>query len=136
MSKIENAGKFIPAGDTVFRVQENYKAPRVLEIAEDGNGAVKSYRCTDGTFSPEEVVPARAFNDNSLAQLFLESPKTHVFIRPNSDAGVWQYSVEVENSDGFWLIDMAIAENSYYYDSIPQEKRRPAGEARIPKLTK
>lgn len=42
MFKIENAGKFIPAGDTVFRVQENYKATRVLEIAEDRNGAVKS----------------------------------------------------------------------------------------------
>lgn len=44
MSKIENAGEFIPAGDTVFRVQENYKATRVLEIAEDGNDEVKSYR--------------------------------------------------------------------------------------------
>lgn len=103
MPKIENTEKSIAAGDTVFRVQENYKATHVLEIIEDGNGVVKAYRCTDGTFAPGEVVQARKFNDNSLVQLFLESPKTRVFIRPNSDAGVWQYSVEVENSDGFWL---------------------------------
>lgn len=115
MSKIENAGKSIAAGDTVFRVQENYKATRVLEIVEDGNGAVKSYRCTDGTFSPTEVVPAREFNDNSLVQLFLESPKTRVFIRPNSDAGVWQYSVEVENSDGFWLDSFPTEEEAKDY---------------------
>lgn len=48
-----------------------------------------------------------------------------------------QWSIDVmQNGSDFWLIDMAMAENSYYYDSIPQEKRRPAGEKWIPKLTK
>lgn len=115
MSKIENSGKSIAAGDTVFRVRENYKATHVLEIIQDGNGAVKAYRCTDGTFAPEEVVQAREFNDNSLVQLFLESPKTRVFIRPNNDAGVWQYSVEVENSDGFWLDSFPTEEEAKDY---------------------
>lgn len=66
MSKIENAGKPIAAGDTVFRVQESHKATHVLEIIEGGNGTVKAYRCTDGTFAPGEVVQAREFNDTRL----------------------------------------------------------------------
>ena len=32
MSKIENAGKFIAAGDTVFRVQENYGSSNFMVV--------------------------------------------------------------------------------------------------------
>ena len=46
-----------------------------------------------------------------------------------------QWSIDVMlNGDDFWLIDMAIAENSFYYDSIPIEKRIKSEENWIPKL--
>ena len=46
-----------------------------------------------------------------------------------------QWSVDIMlNGDDLWLIDMAIAENSAFYDCVPEEKRRPAKENWIPKL--
>ena len=40
-----------------------------------------------------------------------------------------QWSIDVmQNGDEFWLIDMALAENSAYYDKIPAELRRPVEE--------
>ena len=34
--------------------------------------------------------------------------------------------MQVEND--FYLIDMALAENSFYYDSVPKELRKPSSE--------
>lgn len=41
--------------------------------------------------------------------------------------GQWSVDImQVENN--FYLIDMALAENSFYYDSVPKELRKPATE--------
>lgn len=46
-----------------------------------------------------------------------------------------QWSIDVmQNGDEFWIIDMAPAENSYFYDSVPPELRRPVKENWLPRL--
>jgi hypothetical protein len=46
-----------------------------------------------------------------------------------------QWSVDImQNGDDFWLIDMAVAESSAFYDHVPQELRRPMPEDWIPRL--
>lgn len=46
-----------------------------------------------------------------------------------------QWSIDVmQNGDGFWLIDMAVAERSFFYDRVPLELRRPTAENWLPKL--
>ena len=47
-----------------------------------------------------------------------------------------QWSVDImQNGDDFWIIDMALAENSALSECIPPEKRRISGENWIPKLS-
>lgn len=46
-----------------------------------------------------------------------------------------QWSVDVmQSGDGFYLIDMALAENSAFYDSVPRELRRPSRENWLPTI--
>ena len=49
-------------------------------------------------------------------------------------AGQWSIDV-MQNGGDFWLIDMALAEQSAFYDRVPPELRRPTKEDWIPKLT-
>lgn len=46
-----------------------------------------------------------------------------------------QWSIDVmQNGDDFWLIDMALAENSAFYDCVPMALRHPSVENWIPRL--
>ncbi len=46
-----------------------------------------------------------------------------------------QWSIDVmQNGDDFWLIDMALAENSAFYDCVPTALRRPSKENWLPEL--
>ena len=46
-----------------------------------------------------------------------------------------QWSIDImQNGDDFWIIDMALAENSAYYDCVPEAKRKPSEENWIPSL--
>lgn len=49
-----------------------------------------------------------------------------------------QWSIDVmQNGDEFWLIDMALAENSFYYKNcVPEVLRRPTKENWLPSLPK
>ena len=41
----------------------------------------------------------------------------------------------MQNGDDFWVIDMAVAENSFYYQEVvAPEDRRPLPENWLPKL--
>lgn len=48
--------------------------------------------------------------------------------------GQWSLDV-MQNGDDFWLIDMALAENSAFYESVPVELRNPTEENWIPKIS-
>lgn len=46
-----------------------------------------------------------------------------------------QWSIDImQNGDDFWIIDMALAENSAYYDCVPEAERKPSREDWIPIL--
>lgn len=47
-----------------------------------------------------------------------------------------QWSIDImQNGDEFWIIDMAKAENSTFYDSVPEKLRNRSNESWIPQLT-
>lgn len=48
-------------------------------------------------------------------------------------SGQWSLDV-MQEGDDFYLIDMALAENSAFYDSVPAALRRPSEENWIPRL--
>ena len=52
----------------------------------------------------------------------------------NRLTGQWSMDVMLSGND-FYIIDMALAEESYYYQSIPLEDRRPSKQNWIPKLS-
>lgn len=46
-----------------------------------------------------------------------------------------QWSIDImQNGDDFWIIDMALAENSAFYDCVPEHLRKPSREDWIPML--
>ena len=46
-----------------------------------------------------------------------------------------QWSIDVmQNGDDFWIIDMALAENSAFYEYVPEKLRNPSEENWIPQL--
>ena len=46
-----------------------------------------------------------------------------------------QWSVEImQNGKDFYIIDMAIAENSAFYDNVPKSLRNPKEENWLPKI--
>lgn len=55
-------------------------------------------------------------------------------ILPNLDLrGQWSIDV-MQNGDDFWIIDMALAENSAFYSCVPEHLRKPSREDWIPAL--
>lgn len=47
--------------------------------------------------------------------------------------GQWSLDV-MQNGDDFWIIDMALAENSAFYDVVPKELQAPSEENWLPQL--
>lgn len=46
-----------------------------------------------------------------------------------------QWSIDVmQNGDDFWIIDMAVAENSAFYECVPKELRKKSEENWLPKI--
>ena len=63
--------------------------------------------------------------------------KTMTLLESNSEdrlTGQWSMDVMLSGED-FYIIDMALAEESYYYQSIPLEERRVSKQNWIPKLS-
>lgn len=56
-------------------------------------------------------------------------------IIPNINlTGQWSLDI-MQNGDTFWIIDMAVAETSAFYNKVPVEKRRPIVENWLPDLS-
>lgn len=55
-------------------------------------------------------------------------------ILPGLDlSGQWSIDI-MQNGDDFWIIDMALAECSAFYETVPESLRKPTKENWIPKL--
>ncbi len=53
----------------------------------------------------------------------------------NTDNMSGQWSIDImQNGDEFWLIDMALAENSAFYDCVPKSLRKKSEENWLPIL--
>lgn len=65
-----------------------------------------------------------------------ERVRSHIeSILPDLDLhGQWSIDI-MQNGEEFWLIDMAIAENSAFYECVPKKLRNPRQENWIPKLS-
>lgn len=109
---------------------ENYWKPEVMQkrFAEcRGNGIDDKHDAVTYMMNMERL--CRRYEDNR------QKVCDHIAeILPDLDlSGQWSIDVMM-NGDSFWLIDMAIAENSAYYNSVPKEKRIRSSENWIPAL--
>lgn len=57
----------------------------------------------------------------------------HILDNENSLNGQWAIDI-MQNDDEFWLIDMALAENSAYYNCVPKSLRKKSKENWLPTL--
>ena len=109
---------------------ENYWKPEVMEkrFSENrGDGIDDKHDSVTFLLNKERL--CKRYEDNK--EKVIEEIKK---ILPDLNLkGQWSIDIML-NGDDFWLIDMAIAENSFYYDSIPIEKRIKSEENWIPKL--
>lgn len=117
--------------DEVLSV-ENYWKPEVMtaRFAERrGNGIDDKHDAVTYAMNMERL--CRRYEDNKKAVC------DHIAeILPSLNlSGQWSIDVMM-NGDDFWLIDMAVAENSTYYESVPEAKRIPSDENWIPQLPK
>jgi hypothetical protein len=109
---------------------ENYWKPEVMQrrFAEGrGNGIDDKHDAVTYMMNMERL--CRRYEDNK------QKVCNHIAeILPDLDlSGQWSIDVMMNGND-FWLIDMAIAENSAYYSSVPEEKRIKSSENWIPAL--
>lgn len=63
----------------------------------------------------------------------LENLKT-LLQNVNGLTGQWSIDI-MQNDDEFWLIDMALAETSAFYNCVPRQLRNPTKENWIPKMS-
>lgn len=76
----------------------------------------------------EETLMSRYHENKDRVQAHIES------ILPDLDLkGQWSIDV-MQNGDEFWLIDMGLAENSAFYNCVPEHLRNPSKENWIPQL--
>lgn len=93
--------KKVKCVSTLLRKSQNYKPTSVLEIIEDKDTHAIFFRCTDGLFYHDALcMPMPA---EKLADIYLKSKNTQVYIDYNKEIGQWLYSVVVADSDAFWL---------------------------------
>lgn len=80
------------------------------------------------TFSAhEDVMMARYMQNKETIMQHIETD-----ILPWLDLpGQWSLDI-MQNGDDFWMIDMAPAEQSFFYDRVPPELRRPSEEKWLP----
>lgn len=115
--------------DEVLSV-ENYWKPEVMmpRFAEGrGNGIDDKHDAITYAMNVEKLCARYEDNKKAVCEHIAE-------ILPGLNlSGQWSIDVMM-NGDDFWLIDMAVAEESAYYESVPADKRIKSKENWIPQL--
>ena len=88
-------------GDYVLIKTQNLKQTHVLSVIASEDGKTATIHCTDGDFAHTQL--STVIPNDKIAEKYIKDPKTRVFINHNDELGEWLYSVEVADSDGFWL---------------------------------
>ena len=87
--------KKVKCGSTLLRKSQNYKPTSVLEIIEDKDTHAIFFRCTDGLFYHDALcMPMPA---EKLADIYLKSKNTQVYIDYNKEIGQWLYTFPSRN---------------------------------------
>lgn len=76
----------------------------------------------------EETLMKRYYANKDTVQAHVEAILPALNLK-----GQWSIDV-MQNGEDFWIIDMALAENSAFYNYIPEHLRRPSKENWIPQL--
>lgn len=77
----------------------------------------------------EPVLMKRYFNNKDKVLKYVQE----LINKTEGLSGQWSIDI-MQNGEEFWLIDMAIAENSAFYDCVPKKLRKPQPENWIPIL--
>lgn len=91
---------------------------------------------SDSPHQRHDYVTYSAHEDVMMARYKANAPKVVAHIE--HDILPWldlpgQWSLDImQNGDDFWMIDMAPAEQSFFYDRVPPELRRPSEEKWLP----
>ncbi len=103
-------------GDIVLIKNRKYQATTVLGITQNEDNTSITFRCTDGNYSNDEL--AWKISHEDLEKLFISDKDTRVFINHNDETGGWLYSVQVEDSDGYWLASFETEEDAMQYIKV------------------
>lgn len=98
--------KKLQVNDLVW-VPEARQNGRITEIEKDAQSNDLFFRIrmdhpeNGSLFHHTAVQPSKSLNE--IVAFYLKDPQTKVFIKHNDELGEWLYSVEVIDSDAFWL---------------------------------
>jgi len=98
--------KKLQVNDLVW-VPEARQNGRITEIEKDAQSndlflrIRLDYSENGSLFHHTAIRPSKSLNE--IVAFFLNDPQTKVFIKHNDELGKWLYSIEVVDSDAFWL---------------------------------
>ena len=127
---------------TEYRVFADFDTDEVLSVANYWDPAVMEKRFSQGSDadSPHmkhDYVTYLARKDALLAEFDANKGKvaeeTGRLLPDVKLSGQWSIDIMQEGKD-FYLIDMALAESSAYYDTVPEAKRRRTPENWLPEI--
>jgi len=103
----------VQVGDTVLIKSKKYQATTVLGITWDKHDGSLTFRCTDGTYCSDDLF--NQMSHEELEKRFIADKDTRVFINHNDETGEWLYSVQVVDSDGYWLNSFVTEQEAIQY---------------------
>ena len=128
---------------TEFRVFVDFDTNRVLSVVNywDEKTMLNRFEEKRDNHDVHDLITFKA-NLSKLNARFekykdIVKEKTMVLLESKSQnrlTGQWSMDIMLSGND-FYIIDMALAEESYYYQSVPLEDRRPSKQNWIPKLS-
>lgn len=127
---------------TEYRAFVDFDTKEILGIHPYWDKDIMMERFTGYEDSKDPVMVHDAviykMHENTLYQRYEENKslvlkKLETLLQENIDlTGQWSIDI-MQNGDDFWLIDMAVAENSAFYkETVPLELRRPVPENWLP----
>lgn len=128
---------------TEFRVFVDFDTKRVLSVVNywDEETMINRFQEMRDTHDMHDLITFKAnlprLNARFEKYKDIVKEKTMVLLESKSQnrlTGQWSMDVMLSGND-FYIIDMALAEESYYYQSIPLEDRRVSKQNWIPKLS-
>ena len=106
--------KKLKVGDPVLTNDHHYIHLHVAEIEHDEEHRDIFFRCSDrATYHHTALLLPMSVDE--IAERFLRDPSTRVWINYNDQLAEWLYSVEVVDSDEFWLSSFKTEEEAEEY---------------------